>query len=75
MTQQRLLRLLSDHYPILLDCGRIIGGKSPFCFENMWLEEDGFVDRVKSWWTSYSFPGSPSHIMASKLKALKVDLR
>ena len=75
MTQQRLPRLLSDHYPILLDCGQIIGGKSPFCFENMWLEEDGFVDRVKSWWTSYLFPGSPSHIMASKLKALKVDLK
>jgi hypothetical protein len=38
-------------------------------------QEDGFIDRVKGWWTSYSFPGSPSHIMASKLKALKVDLK
>ena len=45
----------------------------------MWLKEDGFVDQVRGWWDqgwwgSYSFPGSPSHIMASKLKALKMDL-
>ena len=53
MTQQRPPHLLLDHFSILLDCGRIIGGKSPFCFENMWLQEAGFMDRVKSWWTSY----------------------
>ena len=41
----------------------------------MWLKEAGFIDRVKSWWTLYSFPRSPSHIMASKLKALKLDLK
>jgi hypothetical protein len=30
---------------------------------------------VKTWWLSYSFQGSPSYILASKLKALKVDLK
>jgi hypothetical protein len=29
--------------------------------------------KVKQWWTSYSFQGSPSFVQASKLKALKVD--
>ena len=75
VNQRRLPRLLSDHFPILLDCRRIVGGKSPFRFENMWLKEDCFVDRVRGWWVSYSFPGSPSHIMTSKLKALKIDLK
>ena len=72
---RRLLQLLSNHFPILLDCGCIIGGKRPFRFENMWFKVDGFVDRIKGWWDSYLVPGSPSHIMASKLKALKLDLK
>ena len=75
VNQRRLPQLLSDHYPILLDCGRIVGGKSPFRFENMWLKVDSFVDRVRGWWGSYVFPGSPSHIFSSKLKDLKLDLK
>jgi hypothetical protein len=41
----------------------------------MWLKPEGFVDTVKQWWTSYHFQGSPSFILASKLKALKADLK
>ena len=41
----------------------------------MWLKEVGFVDKVKNWWDSYSVQGTPSFILASKLKALKVDLK
>jgi hypothetical protein len=44
-------------------------------FENMWLKSEGFVDKVKQWWTSYQFQGSPSFILAHKLKALKANLR
>jgi hypothetical protein len=36
---------------------------------------EGFVDRVKTWWSSYPFTGSPSFVLASKLKALKEDLK
>jgi len=67
--------LCSDHFPILLICGGIQRGKRPFKFENMWLQEEGFVDRVRLWWASYSFQGSPSFVLAQKLKALKVDLK
>ena len=52
-----------------------MGGKRPFRFENMWLKAEGFVDKVRSWWEAYLFEGSPSYVMASKLKALKVDLK
>jgi hypothetical protein len=41
----------------------------------MWLKSEGFLDRVKGWWDSYSFRGSPSFVVASKLKALKMDLK
>ena len=50
-------------------------GKSPFRFENMWLKDEGFVDRVEAWWSSYSFCGPPSLLLARKLKALKEDLK
>jgi hypothetical protein len=75
VSQKRLPRLYSDHFPILLDCVDVSRGKRPFKFENMWLKADGFVERVKQWWNSYSFEGTPSYILACKLKALKQDLK
>jgi hypothetical protein len=73
--QKRLPRILSNHFPILLECGDFSRGRRPFRFENMWLKADGFKERVKEWWDSYIFYGTPSYIMACKLKALKVDLK
>ena len=73
--QKRLPRILSDHFPIILECGDFSRGRRPFRFENMWLKADGFKERVKEWWDSYIFFGTPSYIMACKLKALKTDLK
>ena len=33
------------------------------------------MGKVKNWWDSYQFQGTPSYRMAMKLKALKVDLK
>lgn len=41
----------------------------------MWLKYEGFIDRVQQWWTSYQFQGTPSYIMACKLKALENNLK
>lgn len=41
----------------------------------MRLKSEGFVDQVKLWWKSYQFQGSPSYVLACKLKALKVGLK
>ena len=48
--------------------------KSPFRFENIWLKTNGFKERVHSWWNQYSFSGTPSFVLAKKLKALKGDI-
>ena len=48
--------------------------KNPFRFENMWLRVEGFIDKFKEWWKSYSFRGKPSFVLVKKLQALKYDL-
>jgi endonuclease/exonuclease/phosphatase family metal-dependent hydrolase len=47
ISQKRLPRILSDHFPILLECGAILRSARPFCFKNIWLKADGFVEKVK----------------------------
>lgn len=75
IVQRRLPRVVYDHFPMMLTCGFMERGKSLFRFENMWLKVDGFVGRVKCWWDSYTFSGSPSFVLVQKLKALKSDIQ
>ena len=72
--QRVLPRPISNYFLILVEAGGILRGKSPFRFENIWLKTSGFKDRVRSWWNRYSFLGTPSFVLAKKLKALKEDI-
>ena len=56
--QKRLVRVLLDHFPISLEGSDIRKGCKPFCFENMWLQVDDIVEKVKIWWDSYHFYGT-----------------
>jgi hypothetical protein len=75
LSHKRLPRILSDHFPILLECGAIQRSARPFRFENMWLKAEGFVKKVKGWWNSYQVHGTPSFIFASKLRRSKGILK
>jgi hypothetical protein len=90
VSQKRRQRLCLDYFLILLDRGDFHGGKRHFKFENVVeirgffymlftyqkkKKLEGFVERVKQWWSSYRFQGPPSFILALKVKALKVDLK
>jgi hypothetical protein len=59
----------------MLECEDSRGRNKYFKFENMRLKCEGFVDKVKSWWDSYSFEGLPSFVLVNKLKTLKTDLK
>ena len=74
VTQRVLPRPILDHFPLLVEARGIFRRKSPFRFDNMWLKTDGFNDRVHSWWNRYSFSGTPSFVLAKKLKGLKADI-
>jgi len=71
MIQKRLPRPFSDHFPICLDTAVLDRGNSPFRFENMWLESEGFSDLIKEWWGEVQVPGFASFIVASKLKYIR----
>ena len=42
--QRPLPRVVSDHYPFLVEAGGMARGKRSF--KNMWLKAKGFVDQV-----------------------------
>jgi hypothetical protein len=44
--QSKLPRVLSYHFPILLDCGDFQRGVSYFKFEDMWLKSYRFVEKA-----------------------------
>ena len=73
--QKRLHRLLSNHFPVLLEGENFHEGNHPFYFKNIWLKAEGFVEKVRTWWESYHFQDSPSFWIARKLKVLKLDVK
>ncbi|RVW97672.1 Transposon TX1 uncharacterized 149 kDa protein [Vitis vinifera] len=75
VTQVRLSRPISNHFPIVLEGGGIRRGPTPFRFENMWLKVEGFQDMVRTWWQGIDVRGSASYKLAFKMKEIKKKLK
>ncbi|RVW39602.1 hypothetical protein CK203_090616 [Vitis vinifera] len=75
VTQKRLSRPISDHFPIIIEGGGIKRGPVPFRFENMWLKVEGFKDLLRSWWQGMSVSGRASYRLATKLKVIKQNFK
>ncbi|XP_059658879.1 uncharacterized protein LOC132305222 [Cornus florida] len=75
VTQAALVRVTSDHVPLVLDCGGMRSRRTPFCFENMWLRAEDFQGKVQSWWEEAVFTGSNSYVLAKKFQILKSELK
>ncbi|VFQ84375.1 unnamed protein product [Cuscuta campestris] len=66
---------LSDHCPILFQCGAPQGNRHrPFRFFNMWLKHEGFHGLVSKVWEA-GVAGSKQFSLCSKLKRLKPPLK
>ncbi|RVX17546.1 LINE-1 retrotransposable element ORF2 protein [Vitis vinifera] len=75
VTQGRLSRPISDHFPIVLEGGGVRRGPTPFRFENMWLKVEGFNDIIRTWWQEIEVRGSASYRLAVKMKEIKKKLK
>jgi len=73
--QRRMARPFSYHFPICLESLLSARGKTPFRFENMWLQFEGFFDLIKEWWEETQPHAFASYVIASKLKYIKAKLK
>ncbi|WKA08106.1 hypothetical protein VitviT2T_025855 [Vitis vinifera] len=75
VSQRRLPRPISDHFPVLLEGGSWRRGSAPFRFENMWFKVEGFKDLIRNWWQGTEVRGSASFRLSEKLKKVKQKLK
>ena len=73
--QEALVRVVSDHCPILLYTNPIKWGPTPFRFENMWFEHPDFKNNFKNWWEEEEVQGWEGYKFMSKLRGVKNKIK
>lgn len=68
-------RTIFDHSPIILESGCMMGGISPFKFEESWFFKLDFMETVEHVWHQPLFSRNASRVFALKLKSLKHRLK
>uniref|UniRef100_A0A803P8A0 Reverse transcriptase domain-containing protein n=1 Tax=Cannabis sativa TaxID=3483 RepID=A0A803P8A0_CANSA len=69
--QEMLVRLVSDHSPVVIDSKPPKWGPGPFRFDNHWLEHKSFSKCFESWWQEEIIDGWPGTKFMKKLKTLQ----
>lgn len=64
-------RIISDHFPIILETGIATWGPTPFRFENMWLQDRSFKTLFREWWRSTDRYGGQGYSFMMKLAQVK----
>ena len=75
LVQEICFRLVSDHFPVILEPSKIKWGPTPFRFENMWLSHSAFIPFVKEVWDNAEVQGWEGFKFMRKLKSLKDKLK
>ena len=71
-----LTRTSSDYCPLLVCFSKLVVSRPcPFRFQRMWIDHPGFMNLVANVWKEFQFFGHPMYVLASKLRALKQELR
>ncbi|KAL7171509.1 hypothetical protein ACSBR2_036213 [Camellia fascicularis] len=70
-----LLRVMSDHSPLLLMEDERDWGPRPFRFVNAWMLHSKFLPFVEKWWREHQVEGWAGFRLFQKLKELKLALK
>ena len=70
-----MARPTSDHIPCKIQIGTNIPKAQTFRFENYWIDHPGFMDLVKSVWTSNVRASNSATRISSKFKLLRAALK
>ncbi|KAG9440626.1 hypothetical protein H6P81_020791 [Aristolochia fimbriata] len=70
-----LTRSTSDHRPILIETDPESWGPPPFRFEEGWLLEENFKDKMKVWWQECEIRGTTCYVFSQKLKQIKHKMK
>ena len=70
-----LVRIESDHFPLVLDTNPVKWGPSPFRFENVWFIHKEFLGNAKKWWAECENRGWEGFKFMKKLEFLKHKLK
>ncbi|XP_059654845.1 uncharacterized protein LOC132301624 [Cornus florida] len=73
--QVALARPVSDHFPLVLDCGEMRSRITPFQFKNIQLRADDFQGYVRNWWEGSMIDSFLSYVLARKLRVLKNEIK
>ena len=73
--QEALIKVESDHFPLVLDTNPFKWGPTPFRFENMWLSHKDFVENFKKWWEESEVRGWEGFKFMKKLEQVKQKLK